>query len=161
VTETFKQNWDWQLQHIEQIKSIIKSQAMHIIKVEVSSPEDDMKHATDLDVQILGGRVAVRIRRDIRYRDLTIRAVNNGKKTEIHKLREGYGDWYLYAWTTENRVSDWILVDISVMRLNNCFTETRPIIMNKDGCTGFVTYSIGELQRFNAVVAQSDFQTAY
>ena len=157
MTETFKQNWDWQLQHIEQIKLIIKSQAMHIIKVEIASPEDDMKHATDLDVQIIGGRVAVRIRRDIPWRDLTVRAINGNHKTEIHKLREGYGDWYLYAWTTGNKVSDWILVDISVMRLNNCFTETRPIIMNKDGRTGFIIFSRKELQSIGAVIAQSNF----
>ncbi len=164
-SKEFVQNWDWQLQHIEQIKNIIKSQAMHIIKVEVSSPEEDMKHATDLDVQIVGGRVAVRIRRDIPWRDLTIRAVNGNSKTEIHKLREGYGDWYLYAWTVKDRVADWIMVDIQAMRAHNCFAESRPIIMNKDGRTGFIKFSIQELRGYNAIVASNmesnDRKSAY
>lgn len=155
MTETFEQNWNWQLEHIEQIKNIIKSQAAHIIKVEISSPEDDMKHATDLDVKIVGGRIAVRIRRDIPWRDLTIRAINGIHKTEIHKLQEGYGDWYLYAWTKRNKIIDWILIDINIMRLNDCFIDTRPIIMNKDGYTGFVKYSIRELQNIGAIIAQS------
>lgn len=149
----FQNNFDWQLQYMEQIEAIIKSQAMHIIKVEIASPEDDMQHATDLDIKIVGGRVAVRIRRDTLYRDLTIRAVNNGSRTEIHKLRDGYADWYLYAWTIGDKIAEWVLVDISIMRLNNCFTKKRSITMNRDGRTGFVTYSIKELQKYNAIVA--------
>ena len=152
-TNTFKYNWDWQLQHIEQIKQILKKQAMHIVKVEIASPENDMQHATDLEIQIKGGSVAVRIRRDIPYRDITIRAKNGNSKTEIHKLREGYADWYLYAWTIENKIVEWVLLDINIMRLNKLFDETRPIIMNKDGYTGFITYSLPELNKIGAIVA--------
>ena len=35
---------------------------MHIIKVEISTPENDMKYATDLEIQITGGSVAVYVR---------------------------------------------------------------------------------------------------
>lgn len=152
-TNSFKYNWDWQLQHIEQIKQILKKQAMHIVKIEIASPENDMQHATDLEIQIKGGSVAVRIRRDIPYRDITIRAKNGNSNTEIHKLREGYADWYLYAWTIENKIVEWALLDINIMRLNKLFDETRPIIMNKDGYTGFVTYSLPELNKIGAIVA--------
>ena len=153
TSKSFKYNWDWQLQHIDQIKTIIKSQAMHIIKVEISTPENDMKYATDLEIQITGGSVAVRIRRDIQWRDITIRAKNGNSKTEIHKLREGYADWYLYAWTMENKIVEWVLLDINIMRINKLFDETRPIIMNKDGYTGFITYSLPELNKIGAIVA--------
>lgn len=154
-TNSFKYNWDWQLQHIEQIKQILKKQAMHIVKVEIASPENDMRHATDLEIQIKGGSVAVRIRRDIPYRDITIRAKNGNSKTEIHKLREGYADWYLYAWTTKNKITDWVLVDLATMRQKNCFDADRQIIMNKDNYTGFITYGLRELANINAVVASN------
>lgn len=153
MAREFNTNWDWQLQHIAQIKQILKSQAAHIVKVEVASPEADMKRATDLEIHITGGCVAVRIRRDIPYRDLTIRAKNGNSKTEIHKLREGYADWYLYAWTTNNKVSEWVLVDLSVMRTKGLFDESRPVIMNKDGYTGFIIYTLKELNNCGAIVA--------
>jgi hypothetical protein len=149
----FNRNWDWQLKHIEQIKEILRSQAMHIVKIDIASPENDMKYATDLEVHVTGGDIAVRIRRDIPWRDLTIRAKNGNARTEIHKLRDGYADWYLYAWTINDLVSDWMLIDLNVMRNKGCFDENRPIIMNKDSFTGFVKYSLQELKSYNAVVA--------
>lgn len=156
----FNKNWDWQLQHIEQIKEILRNQAMHIVNIEVASPENDMKHATDLEVHVTGGNIAVRIRRDIPWRDLTIRAKNGNAQTEIHKLREGYADWYLYAWTVKNQVSDWLLADLNVMRTKGCFDENRPVIMNRDGYTGFVKYSLQELKNYSAVIATNIKQGA-
>ena len=61
----FNKNWDWQLQYIEQVKEIIRSQAMHIVNIEIASTENDLEHATDLEVHVTGGNIAVRIRRDI------------------------------------------------------------------------------------------------
>ena len=152
---TFKTNWDWQLKHIEQVKEILRSQSMYIVNIEIATPEEDMKQSTDLKVKITAGDVAVRIRRDIPWRELTIRAKNGNGKTEIHKLREGFGDWYLYAWTIKDVITDWILADINIMRSKHCFDENRPVIINKDGYTGFVTYSINELESYNAIVAKN------
>jgi hypothetical protein len=151
---TFKDDFKWQSKYINDVKAILKSQAMKIVNVEVATPEEDMKHATDFKIKITAGDVAVRIRRDnCRYRDLTIRAYNKGYKTEIHKLREGYGDWYLYAWTSGNSISEWMLIDLNVMRNNDCFSEDRPIRMNKDGNTGFISYPLSELKDIKAIVA--------
>lgn len=159
---TFKENWDWQLKHIEQIKSILRSQAMHIVSVDIATPEEDIKQSTDLKIRISAGDVAVRIRREnIKYHDLTIRAKNGNSKTEIHKLREGFGDWYLYAWTVKDSISQWILVDINAMRKHGCFNDSRHVIMNKDGYTGFVTYSIEELESYNAIVAKNTHISSY
>jgi hypothetical protein len=153
---TFQSNWDWHLEYIEQVKEILKNQAMHIVKIEVATPEEDMKQSTDLKIKITAGDVAVRTRRDnCKYRDLTIRAKNGNSKTEIHKLREGYGDWYLYGWTSKNTISEWILVDLNIMRDYHIFDENRWIHMNTDGYTGFYSYSISELERYNAIVAKN------
>ncbi len=150
----FDANWNWQSSFIEDVKTILKSQAMHIIDIQVATPEEDMKQATDLKIKITAGDVAVRIRRNIPWRELTIRAKSGNSKTEIHKLREGYGDWYLYLWTEENKIKEWILVDINKMRKEGLLQEQRPIQMNKDGYTGFVKYTIDELEHSDCIVAK-------
>ena len=151
---TFQKNWDWQLDYMDDVKQILKSQSMKIVNVEIASPEEDMKQCTDMKIKITAGDVAVRIRRDdCRYRDLTIRAFNKGYPTEIDKLRKGFGDWYLYAWTSDDSILEWMLVDINKLRDNDCFTETRHITMNRDNVTGFITFSIPELKYWDAIVA--------
>jgi hypothetical protein len=141
---------------IDQVKEILRQNAMKIVKIEAATPDEDMKQSTDLKVNIKGGDVAARVRRPYRtFRDLTIRAYKNGNKTEIDKLREGYADWYLYAWENEfGTLSEWILVDINKMRSSGLLFEQRTVRMNGDGRTGFVTYSIEELVRCGALVAK-------
>lgn len=152
----FKNNWAFSETHMPEIKDILKRNAMHIVNIVVAEPEDDIKHSTDLKIKITSGDVAVRIRRANKdFRDLTIRAKNGNSKTEIHKIREGFADWYLYLWTNDlNRVCDWILVNVGIMRSCDMFSDKRKIIMNKDGYTGFVAYSINELDKCGALVAR-------
>lgn len=155
MNNDFRMNWNWQLQLMDDIKEILRGQAMHIVDIEVATPEEDMKQATDMKIKITAGDVAVRIRRDIKWRELTIRAKYGDSKTEIHKLREGYGDWYLYVWTVGNKISEWIIVDINKMRKTGLLFEERPIKMNKDGYTGFVKYTIPELEDAGCIVAKA------
>jgi hypothetical protein len=150
----FSWNWNFSEKHMPEIKKILQAQAMHIVKIEVATPDEDMKQSTDLKIKITSGDVAVRIRRDTGFRDLTIRAKNGQSKTEIHKLREGYAQWYLYAWTCDDKISEWILVNIDAMRSAGLFDETRPIKMNTDGKTGFVAYSFRELRNAGAMVSE-------
>lgn len=153
----FEKNWDWQLKLMDDIKSILKSQSMYIVDIQIATEEEDKKYSTDLKVKITAGDVAVRIRRDTIYRDFTIRAKSGTNKTEIHKLREGYGDWYLYLWTKEDKISEWILVDINKMRAANLFSEQRQVRMNKDGYTGFVSYTIDELEYHGCIVSKHGY----
>lgn len=74
MNDDFRINWNWQLQLMDDIKEILRGQAMHIVDIEVATPEEDMKQATDMKTKITAGDVAVRIRRDIKWRELTIRA---------------------------------------------------------------------------------------
>ena len=150
---TFAKNWDFSEQHIDQIKEILRKNSMYIVNVEVAKPDEDMKQSTDLKVTINSGCVAVRIRRPgyEKYKDITIRAYKNGYKTEIHKLREGFADWYLYAWASHNgTLSDWVLLDINKMR--PLLMEERYLIKNGDG-SGFYAYKIMELIEAGALVA--------
>ena len=150
----FRNNWIFSEQHIGEVKKILKSQAMHIVNSEVATPEDDMKHSTDLKVTVTAGDIAVRIRRDTGFRDLTIRAKSGNARTEIHKLRDGFAQWYLYAWTKNGKISEWILVSIEAMRTAGLLSESRPVKMNTDNYTGFVCYQFWELESANALVAK-------
>lgn len=153
---TFNKNWDFSEKYICEVQKILQQNAMYIVNVEVATPEDDMKHATDLKIKITAGDVSVRIRRSkYTFRDITIRAYKDGYKTEIHKLRDGYGDWYLYAWenTDQNGIAEWVLVDLNKAR--PLFLKEKEVKMNKDGHSGFVNYSINELEEYNAVVVHN------
>lgn len=153
----YVKNFTFSEDNMQYIKNILKSNAMYIIDIEVATPEDDMKHSTDLKIKVSSGDIAVRIRRPgyTVFHDLTIRAYSNGYDTEIHKLRKGFADWYLYAWTdNNNKICDWWLIDIRIMRNSGLLSESRKIKMNKDGRTGFISYSLAELISCGALVSR-------
>jgi len=154
TVNNFEANWQFAQERIEQVCDILRRNAMHIVKVEIATSEEDLKQSTDLKVKVVSGDVAVRVRRgDCRFRDLTIRAKKGYAETEVHKLRRGYADWYLYAWTDrQGRISEWILVDVNKMRAAGLLDENRELIMNTDGDTGFYSYPLEELDAAGALV---------
>lgn len=154
----FKDNWNFSEKYMPQVCEVLRANAIYLIDIRVASEQDDVHHSTDLNVNVTGGNVAVRIRRNNKtFRDLTIRAYKGGHKTEIDKLREGFADWYLYAWEgINNTFDDWILVDINILRKSGMLNQNRYITMNTDGDSGFVTYSIPELVSCGALTARKE-----
>lgn len=150
---TFVENWTFQLGYYAAVESILKANAQYFINVSVANPEQDMKQATDFVVVIDGGEIAVRIRRDnCKWRDLTIRSTNNGHKTEIHKIREGWARYYLYCWTSGRKeIGEWMLVDLNKVRELELL-ENRSEIPNYDG-TWFITIPYKELADKECVLA--------
>lgn len=150
----FDKYWDFSQSHLTDISKVLQSNLDKIVKIEIASREDDLKHSTDLKIKIQAGDVAVRIRNNIPWRELTIRAYSNGYKTEIDKLKEGHADWYLYLWTDcSDKICDWILVDIQKMRDGNLFNIDKEVRMNRDG-TGWIAYTQDELNQVNAIIAR-------
>ena len=91
----------------------------------VASPfEIDAKEASDLIVlKARDMRIAARVRRPgyiERYKyQFTVRSKrNNGAKTEMRKLIEGFADWMLYGHSDEEekRLAEWMLIDLNVWR---------------------------------------------
>ena len=152
----FKANWDYSESKIDQVREILRKNSMHIVSVSVATPNQDMKQSTDLVISIESGSIAVRIRRPgQRFRDLTIRSYANGSKTEIDKLRKGFGDWYLYAWENKyGELAEWMLVDINKMRKSGLLDKERKTTMNPDRRTGFIAYAIKELDGVGAIKAR-------
>lgn len=152
-TPSFEENWSFQLGYYRIVETILKDNARYFINVSVANQELDTKQATDFVIKLEGGDIAVRIRRDdCKYRDLTIRSINHGYKTEIDKIREGFGKYYLYCWTdSTGEVSEWILVDLDKVRNLNLMDNRRDI-PNGDG-TYFIAISKKELNNNDCLLA--------
>lgn len=141
--------------YTDQVLSILKLLVRHLVVLTVAPAEEDNKHATDFTVKLVGGAVAVRLRRpDCRFRDLTIRAQRDtGVKTELAKIKAGYASRYFYGWTDANRtIVEWILVDLDQVRAAGLLEKKRGLIPNGDG-THFISISIKELSESGCLIA--------
>ncbi len=118
----------------------------HFAEVHDAPIEVDRKHATDLTLKITGGDIAARLRFFCNQRDLTIRAHrDNGMKTELAKIQEGFAYRYFYGWVDASRIiSEWILVDLDKVRMAGLLGRERRLIPNGDG-THFIAIATKEL----------------
>ena len=139
------------------IRRILKENAGYFLEFEDASEDTDMKEATDILINIRGASIAVRVRKDTRYRDLTIRSECGGYKTEIDKIKEGFGRWYLYLWVNDNEktVNDWMIIDLNKLRECGILEEVKTSIMNRDGRTGFKFYKAKSLFEKDCIVKAS------
>ena len=158
LAKTYKDNWDFQEGYYPQIQAILAQNALHFISIKVADAESDMKRATDFFVKVEDGDVAVRIRREDlkpKYRgELTIRSQQAGHRTELHKIRDGFGKYYLYCWEDDNhQLSRWMLISIDKLRSTGLIYENRHTIPNLDGKTGLVAYTWKELQDNDCIIA--------
>lgn len=150
---TFVKNWNFSEKYIPAITEIIKKNSMIVVNIKIASNLDDKQHATDLQVEVSGGNIAVRIRRGkYAYRDLTIRSYYKGYKTELEKLRDGHGDWYLYAWedAIDDRICEYVLIDLALAR-TLLFTNLEEKT-NRDG-SKFVIITLDQLREYGAIKA--------
>lgn len=149
---------EYKQETIQEIKRILLKHSDIFIDINFSTEIEDTKFATDFVVRILNKDISVRIRKsDCEFRDFTIRAMTKyGGKTEIHKIKEGYGDIYLYSWQNENReIREYIIVDINKLR-NSGLLNDRKTIPNIDG-TGFISIEIDELEEEDCLLVK-DYQ---
>lgn len=154
MNQATQQNWDWQKRYYNQFGQILRRNAAAILTIRESTPDEDMKQATDFVLEISGGgTVAVRVRRGGKfYGDITIRSVARGAKTEIHKLREGWAKYYLYCWTdTAGTIDKWVLFDLDKAREAGLFIQEWPYKPNGDG-TGFIKIPILNLVSCGCVI---------
>lgn len=153
----YQRDRKWSDRFLNEVKQILQENAVHIVKVEIADDFADQARATDVVVTVTGGNVAVRVRRDsTRFRDLTIRSRRgSGAKTELRKIRDGFGDWYLYGWVNgTNEITEWILVNLDCLRESGILNKKRKEISNADGMSWFVAIPLNELKTHGCVVAE-------
>lgn len=141
----FADNWN------PALSQIITENIATIATVKAAAHVADKRTCTDFVVTTSSGNtIAARIRRpdvSAKFRDFTLRAKAGGARTELEKIRDGYGDWFIYAWTGDRgAVIDWMLVDLNKMRSSGLLATDRKVIDNTDGETGFVAFKRSELR---------------
>jgi hypothetical protein len=117
--------------------------------------EEDQEHNTDLIVLRMDSvRVGCRIRRESYYYrypyEFTVRTARpSGAKTELAKILEGWGQFFLYAFAKadNNRLLAWTLVDLNAFRLwyfRQLYAGKRPgePQTNADGSASFLGFDV-------------------
>lgn len=113
-----KERREWSDRFISQIRGIVGPMLL-----EPTSFEIDTEQAADLIIfHARDMRIAARIRQhkyslDYPYQ-FTIRSVSNGRKTELQKITDGWGDWMFYGFSSkdESRIERWFVIDLSAWR---------------------------------------------
>jgi hypothetical protein len=134
-------DWSWSDGYLPEIRRILALNAAYFFDLRIASYQQDVKQATDMLVSISRSKaVAIRLRRaSYHQRDLTIRASRiSGATTELAKIKAGHGDFYLYGWTQDFAIPEWMLIDLHKLRASRLLNEGWSIITNKDSATGFI-----------------------
>jgi hypothetical protein len=149
--------------HMPEIRRILGDLPCKIFfAIETAPAKKDMEQATDLILSVSSGDIAVRVRSHKHYQaavakfgfDWSVRAVSRGYKTEIHKLREGFGRWYFYAYSADDngKIAAWWVIDLDKVRAENILMCEWPTYPNGDGTYG--TYiPIHSLDEHGCIVA--------
>ncbi len=144
---------------LPEAERVIRLKQPDLAFVRIAPDHQDQNEALDLIVD--AQRWAWRHRRpDCRFRDLTIRYKRRLNETEWAKIQKGYGDYYLYSFTTdtswtEERFSEWFIVDMNLLRtLRDELVELADIRYNPDGSSSFLAWSIELLRDRGCVVAE-------
>jgi len=158
ITKIYDPHGDYDSNTLDQIEKVIRKNAGELIEIRPATKEEDMKQATDLVVTVETGKIAIRVRNlyfNNPYTDVTIRSFNKGLPTEIHKIRNGWGRWYLYIWKYSN---DWIFYDLDLLRQFN-YLDNKNIynkqIPNYDG-TKLIPIDICNLHKHDIIVSCSN-----
>lgn len=157
MSANWQQDKGWAGTYIDQMKGIC---AQYLIGE--APVEDDQTRNTDMIVLKLDPvRVACRVRKwnyFERFGDqFTIRSERpqSGVKTELSKVIEGWGDYILYAFASEDEseLAAWVLGDLKVFRL--WYMRTLVTMgagktpgfckKNLDGSSNFCAFKIDEL----------------
>lgn len=122
----------WSDKHLFAVFGIIKQLPIHILGLElkIAKPEEDMKQATDFKVIEAGDKCfACRLRKpgyaNMYPWDISIRhRTQFNKKTEVHKILEGWGDLFFYGHVGNNdEICRWHIIDLDAFR--KCWKKTE------------------------------------
>ena len=154
----FIKNKSWSDKFNTEFKRILseKLTLKDILDIENATTKEDMKEGTDLKYVIKGhGTIGARVRRpNCTFQDFTIRSKTPYKyKTEWDKIKSGYTDWYIYAWTNIDEIIEfYIIIDMGALRNSGLLDKNYPDKPNGDG-TYFKAIELYQLKLHNCIKA--------
>lgn len=142
--------------YLTQVKRILINKSYIFTKFREATPTEDMNYGFDAVLSFPDVKIPVRIRKFqyLKFMDLTIRSKSRyGLKTEIDKLKEGFGDFYFYAWSNEEntKIMTYMVLNLEAFRNTVINSPTWANKSNNDG-TFFHTYSMKALLENRIVV---------
>jgi len=154
IADIWKVQKKWSDRFLPEIKQILLEHLAKIARIDIAPFEEDAERNTDLIVLRLDGiRIACRVRKFVYFADyggeFTIRSrTASGNKTELDKIKEGWGDYLFYGWAdqTETKLYGWTLGSLEALRLHmdECFEKnTCPWASQRDNWydgTAFVAF---------------------
>ena len=151
----FDKSWKFQKHYLPEVEDILREHSYMWVDTRISTKYEDTKEATDVVSINTAIRFAVRIRRWkylLKYKDLTIRSYSQGYKTELKKIKDGAGDFYLYCWENQTRdgICAYWLIDMSALR-DSGLLDRATSRTNNDG-TAFITIKEWELKDAGALL---------
>jgi hypothetical protein len=164
--QPFSVGWAFAELHMPAVRKALGDLPSKIFfDIETAPAKKDMENATDLILSLSSGDIAVRVRKrhywDLQNEkgwkhDWSVRAESRGHKTEIHKLREGFGRWYFMGYSDDDngKLIGWWLIDLDKVRSLDILEEDWPIYPNMDGTSGMYI-PISELTRLDCIAACS------
>jgi hypothetical protein len=120
-----EKQWKWSDKFIPHIKQILsKHFRIGLEAIKVSPLQEDWRHNSDITILEIGNiAISCHVRSYQYYKpfghQVCVRSrYKNGTKTEIDKIRNGWGDYMLYAFAqpTGSRLYAWTLGDLGALR---------------------------------------------
>lgn len=152
----WKVGFNWASTFNDKLFDIIRKNAGDIIDVRQSTKEEDVSQATDFVISVTVGTIAARVRKisfGKPFTDVTIRSYNNGMRTEIDKIKSGWGKYYVYYWSV---CGSWVFYSLDKIRETNMLDEIRSNeIRNHDG-TAFIMIDVYDLYLNDCIIGCSE-----
>lgn len=151
-------DWEW----ASKFEREAISHAVYQMFVKCSSIAEDFR-GTDWKVDGAAA-ISCRLRRlesARRYRDFTLRVGRaSGATTELAKIRDGIGDYYVYGWIDGDRLEEYIVISLDVFRNCGLAYLDRAMKKNMDGRTWFVAYRLEELWECGCIIAGEKYPSS-
>lgn len=153
----YAQDRKWSDAFIPAIKQVVGP-----LLLEESSFEVDTQQAADLVVMNARDKtIACRVRRagyaDRYGYEFTIRSArDNGAKTELEKIVDGFGDWMFYGHAHQDgmNVSRWMVISLPALRAAIIRKQASPLKQSNGDGTHFIAFDARALPN-DCVIAAS------
>jgi hypothetical protein len=139
-----------------QIYRIINRIVYKFTELFPSTEYQDTKECFDVVYKCNEIRIPVRIRKHqyISFSDFTVRSRSyQNNRTEYHKLKDGFGDYYVYCWENASRskIHSYMIIDLHSFRKSGTINKPENSGKNTDG-TEFMSWSLTTLAKSNSLM---------